>query len=80
MLEVRRVEEDQRIRGRIGDHRWISLAAIGGDAFWAQRISLVPQLMELGFSDKQAQEAAKRCSTVEGAVEYMEYMSRDATV
>ena len=38
---------------------------------WAERISMVVQLVELGFSERQAAEAERRCSTIEAAVEFL---------
>jgi len=72
ILEVKEVEEDEHVRGKMADGKWISIASISGDTQWARRISLVSQLMELGFSQEQACAAAKRCSTVEASVEFLD--------
>jgi len=59
------------VRGRIGEKRWITLASAGNEIIFAKPVSLISQLMDLGYSFNQAQEAAKRCSSVEAAVEYL---------
>lgn len=59
------------VRGKMADGRWISIASSTSGDVWAMPVPLVQQLLELGFTDRQAREAEKRCSTVEGAVEFL---------
>lgn len=61
------------VRGRLNDGRWISIASITGGRshIWAKPVSVETQLLELGFPEDQAREAARRCSTVEAAVDYL---------
>lgn len=71
VVEIKEIQEYGVVRGRMADGQWISLAPTDGDATWTRRISLAEQLMALGFPPLDAHEAAKRCSTVEGAVDFL---------
>jgi len=71
LVEFMEKDQEQHVRGKIADGRWISIASTSGLDTWARFIPIVPQLMELGFSESQAREAAKRCSTMEGAVAFL---------
>mmetsp|Transcript_59658 Transcript_59658/g.109665 ORF Transcript_59658/g.109665 Transcript_59658/m.109665 type:complete len:455 (-) Transcript_59658:54-1418(-) len=57
------------VQGKMADGRWISIKSYG--RLWASQISLVAQLVELGYPEAKAQEAAKRCSSIEAAVDYL---------
>jgi hypothetical protein len=61
------------VRGRLDDGRWISIASVTGrqSHIWAKPIGVEEQLLELGFPEDRACEAARRCSTVESAVDYL---------
>jgi len=59
----------RHVQGKMADGRWISIKSYG--RLWASQISLVAQLVELGYPEAKAQEAAKRCSSIEAAVDYL---------
>jgi hypothetical protein len=61
------------VRGRLDDGRWISIASTTGrqSHIWAKPIDVETQLVLLGFPEDCACEAARRCSTVEAAVDYL---------
>lgn len=73
IVEVQVNNEEELVRGRMADGRWVSIASTSGvnPKTWAMRVPLTQQLADLGYTESQACEAEKRCSTVEGAVKYL---------
>lgn len=61
------------IRGRMEDGRWISIYSEVDkrSCIWAKPLSVEAQLLDLGFPADKAREAARRCSSVEAAVEFL---------
>lgn len=71
IVEVQVVDDVGLVRGKMQDGGWINISSTSGNQAWAVRLSIAVQLTELGFTECQAAEAEKRCSTVEAAVEYL---------
>lgn len=71
IVEIMVDDDKGLLRGKMQDERWVDISSTSGDLVWAVRIHLSEQLIELGFTQTQAAEAEKRCSTVEGAVAYL---------
>jgi len=76
IVEVEYGEENGTILGKMADERWISITSAGEPI--AKRISLVQELVELGFSETQAQDAARRTSSVEAGVAFLSDTSKSA--
>jgi len=66
-------DEGDWIRGRMVDGCWINIHSLceGRSCVWAEPLSVETQLLELGFPPEKAREAARRCSSVEAAVEFL---------
>lgn len=61
------------MRGRMADGRWINIHSLieGRSCIWAKPLNVETQLLDLGFPADKAREAARRCSSVEAAVQFL---------
>jgi len=67
VVEVRASGDE--VKGRLTNGNWMCICS--GDRIYARRVPLAAQLRELGYSEAQARDAEKRCSTIWSAVEYL---------
>merc|ERR1712216_261122 len=56
VIEIQEAKESGLVRGRLQHGPWINIASVNAsaDQVWAVRISLEAQLLELGFTERQA--------------------------